>query len=213
MPSAFSHIRRKASVLILSSFSFFPISGKIISRWATHWTMNRSSIIAMTSVNTVLTAGMEFISRSVSAEMLPKSEANSYRFIVVDSDGKSTINRQSLINIFMTFFASLLGGPVFFFSKRSQRFIFFVCFGIFNSLISQMASHLVITGLAFVTVSRFLFDVIYNGTFKFAIFEWLRMPLRHARVNVARIGYLRIGQDFLTTCIRVLMLNLLGFKG
>jgi len=182
-------------------------------RWANQWWLNRQSIVMLTAVNTTLTTGMEFVSRSIAEQWHPAEERNDYAFIVAEPDGSQSINRQSIVNIWMTFFASLLGGPVYFFRRRLHRFWFFIGFGCANSYMSQLAGHYVRDGLLAIATSRLLFDIIYNGTFKFMMFEWLRRPIVAAQTNFLRIGSFRVLQDLLTTLFRVVVLNVLGFKG
>jgi hypothetical protein len=187
-----------------------PIRSAMVA-WSSCWMANRSAIVMLTAVNTSITIGMEVVTRSVSAPLTAQSE--DYHFLVKDKSGLTTINRQSLINIWMTFFASLLGGPVYFFTSRWSRFFFFAGFGAFNSFMGGCISSLIRDGILAILPRRILFDLIYSGTFKFISFEVMRSPILLRRSRPFRVGLLRVGQDFVNTLIRVIVLNVLGFKG
>ncbi|MCX6117132.1 MAG: hypothetical protein NT027_06300 [Proteobacteria bacterium] len=182
-----------------------------MSAWAQCWVANRSSIVMLTAINTSITVGMEVVTRSVSAPLTSSSE--DFHFLVEDAYGVTTINRQSLINIWMTFFASLLGGPVYFFKSRWSRFAFFAGFGAFNSVLGGCMSSIIRDGMIAILPLRVLFDFVYSGTFKFASFELLRSPILSRRSRPLRVGILRVTQDFFNTFFRVIVLNVLGFKG
>ena len=187
-----------------------PIRAGIIA-WSTCWYSNRAPIVMLTVINTAITTGMEVVTRSVSAPLTASAE--DYHFLVKDESGQTSVNRQSLINIWMTFFASLLGGPVYFFNRRWARFGFFVCFGAVNSVLGGAMSSLIRDGVFAVFPKRILFDVVYCGTFKFMTFELMRSPILAVRSSPVSVGALRIGQDFCNTLIRVMVLNALKFKG
>lgn len=178
-------------------------------RWATSWWVNRTSIILLTGVNTAITAASEMASRDLLAQTHKNPEQ---RFFVQNENGDMSIHRQSVVNIFMTLFASLLGGPVYFIRRRWHRFMFFISFGAMNSAVSQMLAHLVRDGFLALTLGRFIFDLFYNGTVKFWMFEFARPAILRFRKSVAGIGAVRILQDFLTTLFRVGLLNWFGFK-
>ncbi len=206
---------KRASLMLVALLNLAQVNvlTHAVSRWADYWAVNRSSIFVFTVINTTITTGSEFFSRSIAPSLSENPEAN--RFIVRDENGHRHIHHQSLVSIFMTFFASLLGGPVFFFLRRKQRFIFFVSFGVFNSLLSQALSCVASRAMPDIVVHRLMFDIIYNGTFKFFMFEVGRRPILNLRKNrsVARVGMLRISQDFLSTYFRVILLNFLKFRG
>jgi len=182
-----------------------------ILAWSSTWWINRTPIVMLTVINTSITTSMEVVTRSVSAPLT--ASADDYHFLVKDGLGRTTINRQSLINIWMTFFASLLGGPVYFFSRRWSRFAFFVGFGAFNSVLGGAMSSLIRDGAIALFPKRILFDLVYCGTFKFMTFELMRSPILAVRSSPVSVGALRIGQDFCNTLFRVIILNALKFKG
>jgi len=182
-----------------------------MSAWSACWWANRSPIITLTVINTAITTTMEVVTRSVSAPLTNSEE--DYHFLVKDSAGNTTINRQSLINIWMTFFASLLGGPVYFFKRRWSRFAFFVSFGACNSVLGGMMSSLIRDGTFAVFPRRVVFDLVYCGTIKFMTFEFMRSPIMAARASPVGMAALRVGQDFVNTLIRVMILNALRFRG
>jgi hypothetical protein len=180
-----------------------------VLRWAASWWLNRSSIIVLASVNTAITTASELVSR----ELLAQGSNNSdQRFFIKHDDGRLTVHRQSLVNIFMTIFASLLGGPIYFIRKRWNRFMFFISFGAMNSASSQMLAHLAYDGTIALSLGRFAFDLFYNGTLKFWMFEFARPAILRFRKSLVGIGSIRVTQDFLTTLFRVGMLNWFGFK-
>ena len=182
-----------------------------ILAWSSCWWSNRSPIIMLTVINTGITTGMEIVTRSVSAPLT--SSADDYHFLVKNENGGTSINRQSLINMWMTFFASLLGGPVYFFKRRWSRFAFFVGFGGFNSILGGSMSSLIRDGIITLFPKRILFDLVYCGTFKFLTFELMRSPILAVQSSAVSVGALRIGQDFCNTLFRVMILNALKFKG
>lgn len=180
-----------------------------VFRWGASWWVNRSSIVMLAGVNTAITTLSEFVSR----ELLATHHGDQHQRFFVKPDGREIIvHRQSLTNIFMTAIASLLGGPVYFIRRRWHRFMFFTSFGAMNSATSQMLSHLVSDGFLALTLGRFIFDLFYNASFKFFMFEFARPAILRLRKNVAGVGFVRVIQDFLTTLCRVGMLNWFGFK-
>lgn len=182
-----------------------------IAAWSNCWWGNRAPIVMLTVINTGITTSMEIVSRSVAAPFT--HNADNYHFLVADEKGNTTINRQSLINIWMTFFASLLGGPVYFFKKRWSRFLFFITFGAFNSVLGGCMSSFIRDGFMKIFPRRILFDFIYSGTLKFFTFEVMRSPILAVRGSPFGVGALRVGQDFFNTLVRVLVLNWFGFRG
>jgi len=184
--------------------------GGAVAKWANYWSANSSKIITLTTINTTMTFGTEFISRSLLSNSLTKNRE--YQFIVGDGAWYNNINRQSLISIWMTFFASLLGAPVYFFKRRHARFLFFVSFGVFNSALSQGLLSVLREGILMISASRLLFDFCYNGTLKFFMFEFYRKPIK-LKTNFFGLYWVRAKQDVLTGTFKTLILNLLRFKG
>ncbi len=163
--------------------------------------------MTLAGVNTAITAISEYASRSI----LAGDQNPTQKFFVKDSNGATEVHKQSVVNILMTIFASLLGGPIYFIRRRWHRFMFFISFGAMNSAVSQMFAHLIQDGYVFMTLGRFLFDLGYNGSFKFAMFEFARPAILKFRRSILGLGVVRISQDFLTTLGRVGILNWLGF--
>ena len=135
-----------------------------LSLWKQYWWFNRERIVVLTFINTLVTFGYEALVRSLLAPMM--AESGAYHFLVITELGDWMINQQSLNNIFMTIFASLMGGPVYFIKSRFNRFLFFGGFGSFNSVLSQCVSSVIRYGGIQIFLGRLVFDLIYNGTFK-----------------------------------------------
>ena len=170
------------------------------------WWLNKKRILTLAVVNTALTIFNEAVFRTISTS--PGSE---YAFLVQSASGLS-IHRQSLINICMTIFASLFAGPVYFLATMRSRFLFFVSFGVFNSFVSQGVTSMFLGGNTPLIWQRLTFDLFYNGSFKFLIFELGRDKLAHAKTKLRWIGSLRLGQDFLLAAIKISILNFFHFK-
>jgi len=207
-----------ASVLMTAS----PIVGAVHS-WSNIWWTNKTSIIGLTVVNTLITTGSEFFSRTVLAHasdsvsgLTSRSIDNSTvarpqnNFLVGNGNGKRSIHMQSLINIIMTIVASLLGGPVYFMTQRKHRFVFFILFGVFNSALSQTLVGAFKSGIASMMVRRLSFDLFYCGTVKFFMFEVARPYLVRLQKSLAGVGAVRVIQDGVTTFFRVGVLNWIG---
>lgn len=161
-------------------------------------------------INTTITGMSEIGSRTVVSTITGTYNEG---FFVKTTTGEQRIHRQSLVNIVMTLLASLLGGPVYFISTRLNRFLFFITFGVFNSVLAQSMSSFFIEGVMLIIGRRLMFDFFYNASFKFLLFEYVRpFLLRHRTSPVKVIGF-RIGQDFFTTCFRVVILNILKLSG
>ena len=111
---------------VVLSIATFPFKTPVIQAWSGYWIQNHSKIITLTFINTAITTGSEFVSREILSSTVNKDK--DYHFFVRDNAGIASINKHSLLNILMTFFASLLAGPVFFIKRRSDRFIFFASF-------------------------------------------------------------------------------------
>jgi hypothetical protein len=179
-------------------------------KWYQYWTTHRASIIFLAAINTSITTASELGSRTIVSVV---SGAVNEGFVVKTKDGVERVHRQSLINIVMTLLASLLGGPVYFITSKLNRFVFFISFGVFNSVLAQTMSSLVIDGVLLIIGRRLLFDFWYNASVKFLLFEYVRpFLLRHRSAPMKVIGF-RIGQDFITTCVRVVILNILKLSG
>lgn len=178
--------------------------------WINHWWENRSSIVMFAAVNTSITTLSEMGSRLITVSVTHQKDQG---FFITDERGERHIHRQSVINIFMTLVASLLGGPVYFLVTRRKRFMFFIAFGAFNSLLSQSLSF-ILRGEAVRWMSkRLLFDLAYNASIKYHMFEFMRPVLLRYRGHIGKVWIIRVTQDFLTTLARVLVLGLLGLKG
>lgn len=206
-------LSRKATscMVMLFHLAQAPLLFHTINRWSFYWWENRSTIFLLTAINTTLTSTNEFVSRSLSESL---SDSNKNNGFFVRESGSVRIHQQSLINIFMTLFASLLGGPVYFFSRTRHRFVFFLSFGLFNSVLSQQLAGLLGMGhLFFFSGPRILFDLFYMITVKFTLFEFYRPLVLKWRNRVIITSSIRISQDFFTTLLRVGLLNFFGFKG
>lgn len=193
-------------------FSFLSIGQATVSlpfvRWAASWWTNKSSIVMLAMVNTTITTVNEYASRTL---LSSKGNNPENRFFVQNAKGHTVVHKQSVINIIMTIIVSLLGGPVYFIRKMWPRFMFFTSFGAMNSALSQMLAHYIQDGYLGLSLGRFVFDLCYNSTLKFGMFEFARPVILKFHKNVMGIGIVRIAQDFLTTLFRVCMLNWFGF--
>jgi hypothetical protein len=175
------------------------------------WWHHKSQIVTLTAINTTITVATEVASRTITAPYF-SHQSQSSGFFVDAVDGGKRVNKQSMINIIMTIFASLLGGPVFYLKNRRSRFLFFVVFGGFNSVLSQcLAGYATILTFSLL-IPRLIFDLIYCASIKFAIFEFGRAPILNAN-RVRKMWAVRIAQDFTTTCIKVIILNIYQFRG
>lgn len=205
---------KRASLFAFTTLSLLNFSalGTFVGKWGHYWSANSGKIVMLTFVNTGITTGTEFVSRSILSKGVHKQ--NHFKFIT-SNEGPwyRHINQQSLINIWMTFFASLLGAPVYFFRKRWNRFAFFVGFGTFNSFLSQgLLSMSGITTAYIISYQRLLFDFLYNGSIKFCMFEFFRKPIA-AHCSIFKLTYLRGKQDLITSFMKNIILNILGFRG
>jgi len=193
----------------LSLLQLSPVGTMVVS-WAQHWGQNRQKIITLTLINTSITLGTEFVSRSVLASGLETGDE--YKFLVKNDKWYKSINKQSLINVWMTFFASLIAAPVYFFRKRKNRFLFFVIFGTLNSFVSQGIISFLREGVLMVMGRRLVFDLFYNGSIKYILFEFFRRPIK-GNSNIFKLTFLRGKQDLLTSFFKTSLLNLMRFKG
>lgn len=199
----------------LVTWIFHVSQGPRVKRGLGYWYRslwkNRYNIVLLAVVNISITTATELVSRTFAA---PIAGAEDQHFFVKNETGAYTIHRQSMTNIWMTLFASVLGGPVHFFSRRRDRFLFFVGFGCLNSVFSQaMSGWMRGGGVALIAANRLLFDLCYNASWKFIFFELGRKPILRAGFNVVRIGRVRVAQDLCSTFFRVWLLTLLKFKG
>lgn len=186
-----------------------PVARPVIA-WAEHWVANRSSILMFTAANTAITAASEAGARTLWPVFTGEKE---HGFFVSNEEGDWRIHSQSMISIIMTLFASLIGGPVYFLRLRVHRFLFFATFGVFNSMLSQSLVSLARDGIVMLIAQRLWFDLVYNGTFKFFLFEATRRHILKRRRCFISVATIRGTQDILTTSFRVAMLNLIGLKG
>jgi hypothetical protein len=178
--------------------------------WSGHWVTHYQNLLTLTVVNTAITTGTEVAARTViPAVTHDKTEG----FFVKSKSGGIKVNRQSVINILMTLFASLLGGPVYYIQRRWARYLFFLSFGTFNSLLAQSISSYFILGGLSILVNRFVFDLCYNSTLKFIIFEYARPILLAFQRRAGHITGIRVTQDFVSTLSRVSLLTFFGIKG
>lgn len=196
---------------LVTQFGPVAVLSNPVMRWAEGWWVNRSSILMFTATNTAITATSEILSRTLFAPLSKDPEAQ--HFLVHNTDGSLRVNLQSQISIIMTIFASLVGGPVYFFKRRWHRFLFFTGFGTSNSILAQNITGLATLGVGVLSPQRTLFDFFYNGTLKFLMFELSRPSILRFRTKVFRVGSIRIAQDFLTTLFKVVLLGALGLKG
>jgi hypothetical protein len=188
----------------------YPLISVPALKWIHYWNTHRTSIIFLAAINTSITTASEIGSRTVVSVV---SGTTNEGFIVKTPEGNQRVHRQSLVNIFMTLLASLLGGPVYFITRRRHRFIFFISFGVVNSFLAQSVSTLVVEGVVLVIGRRMMFDFWYNASFKFLLFEYVRPYLLQHKASPFKIIGFRVGQDFFTTCIRVVILNVLRLSG
>jgi hypothetical protein len=213
MSAILSASKRFISIFyILSSIVLIPMRNPVVSSWASYWMANNSKIITLTFINTAITTGSEIVSRELLSNTVTKDEG--YGFFVRDNAGIANINKHSLLNILMTFFASLLAGPIFFIKRRSDRFIFFALFGSFNSIMAQLLLIQITGGVFVFSTARLLFDFVYNITFKFTMFEWFRKPIVSTKSSkVFKLFFIRGKQDILTTLFKNTILNIFRFRG
>jgi len=188
----------------------FSAVGQLMQSWAGHWAENKEKILLLTAINTTITFSTEFVSRTALSKRIKDSEG--FSFLVGNGSFWKTINRQSLINVWMTFFASLIAAPVYFFRKRLNRFLFFIGFGVFNSFLSQGIISFLRDGFLYVAGTRILFDLVYNGSVKYFFFEFFRRPIK-VNSNIVKLTYIRGKQDLLTSFFKTTILNLLRLKG
>lgn len=197
------------TLYVAASLFQFSAVGLWFQSWVSHWSENKEKILVLTAINTSITFSSEFVSRTLLA---PKFNDADLSFVVGEGSFWKRINRQSLINVWMTFFASLIAAPVYFFRKRVNRFLFFIGFGVFNSFICQGIISVLRDGFIYVAGTRILFDLAYNGSIKYFFFEFFRKPI-NGNTNIVKLTFLRGKQDLLTSFFKTAILNLLRLKG
>jgi hypothetical protein len=171
--------------------------------------------LLLTVVNVLLTASSELILRQLLSHST-LSEHTDISFFLWNGSSWA-IHRQSLVNIFMTALASLLAGPVHFFYRRHYRLLFFILFCIFSSSVSQLLADLVRGGGMGISGKRLVFDLVYTSLVRFPLFEIFRKKLfysfLHVRKPLLQVTKWRAIQDLSTTFVRVVALQILGFRG
>ncbi len=197
------------TILTFQSLQVSPI-GVALTRWNSLWSENRAQILVLTAVNTSITVGNEVLARSITSYWSGTSSENGF---IVNNGNSYSINRQSLVNIWMTLLTSLLGGVVFFINIRYHRFLFFFFSGFIISAVSQYLSHLIRDGVFYLDYRRLAFDSVYILSIKYFVFELGRSQITKAAGKFRRLTGIRLLQDFATTLLRVAALNLTGFKG
>jgi hypothetical protein len=188
-----------------------------VTRWAELWVEQMGAILLLTAVNLVLTTVTELVFRQfLVSNLFSWSGSHEFGFFVQTPHGFS-IHRQSLVNIFMTGFASLFAGPVYFFSRRKFRFLFFLGFGLVSSLLAQNLAELVRAGTLGFLASRLMFDLAYTSLIRFPMFEIFRGRVASACLStrrvLVRVTSWRTLQDASTSFVRILVLNLIGLRG
>ncbi len=174
------------------------------------WLSNAKAILILAFVNVGLTAITEVISRLLLSAVFHSTHSNK---ILVFSDLNTTmINKQIVISILMTFFATILGGGIYYFRKRMNRFLFFVLFGILNSILAQCFAFAFLKYSLIGFGARLVFDAFYSGLIRFPMFELFRSKIVIANKRWMKILKLRAQQDMLTTMLRVIIFNLIGIS-
>lgn len=187
-------------------------AGNVVGLFFKYWSANSRKILMLTFVNVVITCFTEVVSRTVLVNTI--TQGSQYGFFVGDGAWYNIINQQSLINITMTFFVSLFGGVIFFIKHRSNRFLFFILFGGWNSFMSQYILMNISAGAIAISGTRLLFDFFYNMTLKFFMFEFYRKPIVQTNTrNVGKLFFLRGKQDLVTSFLKNFALNILRLKG
>jgi hypothetical protein len=186
-----------------------------LKRFSFVWWQHRLEILNLAAVNICVTLVMEALVRTALAKFSLAGEG--FEFLVREG-GSFRINHQSITNMWITGFTSIFGGPVYFLDKRLHRYIFFAIFGLVVSAASQVMTAVVVGFTLYshwAQISlRLAFDISYNITVKFAMFELTRKPILRKKPRISfRVGGIRMAQDFLTTLFRVFLLNLFGLKG
>jgi hypothetical protein len=202
---------RLAVATLLALQAFAP--GAWLAQWGSVWMQNRSRILTLSAINVGITTVSEAASRSMAVAIAGSDARPDTAFFVSERPGLRAINRQSLINILMTLFASLAAAPAMFLVRRRHRFLFFLGFGLMSSYVSQIVAALFLKAPLVHLGRRLLFDFGYLVAVKFLAFELFRGGLVHRDRRFFRLVLSRAQQDGVTTFLRVSLLNLLGFRG
>lgn len=168
-------------------------------------------LFKMLAVNVLITLSMEIGIRE-SSYFLNLVDDSSVRFFHFSNTGALYINSQSLVNLFMTFFATVLSVRVFLENNLKQRYLYFVSFCVLLSLLAQSASSYVQPNFQF-SLSRLGFDLLYGMTIKYMVFSIYRKPiLNTVHSSFKRTVRFRITQDFILSCFRFACLTLIGLR-
>ena len=188
---------RVSNIKITNTFFLFA-SGVIRS-----WQRNRAQIARITFVNLLVALLGELLVRKalVSISWLPANETVFY-------SGK--LHTQVSINLLMTFFASIFGSVVYFFESRVARYVFFISFALFNSILAQGFLALFSKLDATYFSRRLIFDFVYSASLKFGSFEFIRKPLSSRFSSYRKMILIRNAQDIFMTIIKVKALYLFG---
>ena len=152
---------RVSNIKITNTFFLFA-SGVIRS-----WQRNRAQIARITFVNLLVALLGELLVRKalVSISWLPANETVFY-------SGK--LHTQVSINLLMTFLLVFFGSVVYFFESRVARYVFFISFALFNSILAQGFLALFSKLDATYFSRRLIFDFVYSASLKFGSFEFIR---------------------------------------
>lgn len=181
---------------------------KDIQFWHSIWKRHYPTVIKLITINVFLTFIFEFIGRSLWSLVLFKSQ--SYHFLVAGQGGSWAINQQSLINIWMSFFATAIGVPSFYLSSCRKRFKTFILVGIIVSLLGQTFAHFTSQQSFIISWKRLFFDLGYLCSVKYLTYEIFRSALICPKTTTFKMGRLRLLQKLLTNTIKILLLNLFG---
>lgn len=177
--------------------------------WKSHWLLNKRKIIILTLINLILTLSSEILTREFLSLVWSSSDIG---FFSGPTLSWQSINEQSLISLFMTIFATLIGAPVYFFSTKRSRLIFFLSFGLVNSVLAQSILSGMKIGTVVISFRRLIFDFLYTLTFKFVIFEFFRGPVvKHNRFS--KLFFYRVNQDVFSSLVKNSALVMIGLKG
>lgn len=177
-------------------------------RWKHHYQQNSRTILSLTVVNVLLTVLNEFAGRTLYTGLHWASSREA--FIVWDSMGEWTIHRQSMVNILMTLFLSLAGGPIHFLKSAKHRFLFFGAMAVVVSVLSQFSIWLLIASTAVISLKRVTFDLLYSSAVKYPAFEIVRPWVLKHRKSFFLLLVLRYSQDFTLSMVRIGLLILFG---
>ncbi len=167
-------------------------------------------LLKMLAVNLFITFVMELGIRELSYAFNLVSDPAT-RFFQTTNSGFS-INSQSLINLFMTFFATLLSVKVFYGSTHKQRYFYFVSFCVLLSFLAQLTCSFLKSNFHF-SLSRLGFDLLYGMTIKYMVFHFYRRPILEAVNNsIKKTFRYRVTQDFILSCFKFACLTLIGLK-